>query len=208
MIPSVRGRRAPNQLAVTVMASLALCACRGDKSPTPQVTPVAPLAAAAPTGGAAQGLGEAAGSVAPSAPTDTEPPCTITTPLKPGVPGSPGHLIASPINPNGDSELSHLMRQMTADLRAARDALRGGAAPEPAWAANHRRIRCAWPTDPGVRTGHYDALAGTYLAAVRAYERDPAPARYEAVVRACATCHEHTCDGPLMVIESLHLDDR
>lgn len=31
--------------------------------------------------------------------------CTLETPLIPGVPGSPGHLLPSDRNPNGDSEL-------------------------------------------------------------------------------------------------------
>ena len=46
--------------------------------------------------------------------------CNCSTPLQPGVPGSPGHLIVSPRNPNGDSELAVPMRQFVDDLTEAR----------------------------------------------------------------------------------------
>ena len=46
--------------------------------------------------------------------------CNLETILKPGVPGSPNNLIESDINPNGDSELAHLMRKMLKDLQDIR----------------------------------------------------------------------------------------
>jgi hypothetical protein len=132
--------------------------------------------------------------------------CTLATPLIPGVPGSPGHPIASERNPNGASELASHMRRMADDLRAARAALLDGGSSAPLW-AQHRKLRCAWPTDPRDRNEAFDAMAQTYLTAVKALDAAPSsrPA-YAGVVGACRACHEQTCDGPIAVIDGLALD--
>lgn len=135
-----------------------------------------------------------------------EPPCTLETPLVPGVPGSPGHLLPSDINPNGASELAALMRTMTADLEQLRTTL--DRAPPPALHTRHRKLRCAWPTDPGERTPQFDAFAVAYLARVQALEASAAADRkaaYDAVVTACKSCHQQTCSGPIPRIEKLRL---
>jgi cytochrome c553 len=121
--------------------------------------------------------------------------CTFDTPLVKGVPGSPGHMIASERNPNGASELATLMRQMVSDLEAARADLNQ----RPALWPRHRRLRCAWPTEPSDRNKTFDALAVQYLAQLQAFdtERENPQAAYQRVVDACVACHEQSCDGPL-----------
>ena len=151
-----------------------------------------------PTGGPSARTTGAA-STSSDAPADD---CTLATPLVPGVPGSPGHWVRSAINPNGASELATLMRALADDLRAARAALVGGARPAHMW-ARHRKMRCAWPTEVGDRNPAFDAMAQTYLAAVRELESAPSPAAYDSVVKACRACHEVTCGGPLQVIDGL-----
>lgn len=136
-----------------------------------------------------------------SAPIDD---CTFETALVPGVPGSPGHLIASERNPNGASELATLMRTFVADWRAARVTLEQDAGV--AVAAKfpvHRRIRCSWPTDPGDRNPTFDSFAKNYVSAVKAFDAQPGRERYEGVLDACKACHEVSCGGPLEVIEGL-----
>jgi hypothetical protein len=136
--------------------------------------------------------------------------CTAETPLRPGIPGSPGHLLPSTVNPNGQSELAALMQSFVADLRAARAAVQAGR-PVPAMLARHRRMRCAWPTDPADRSGAYDVRAQTYLARVAELESAPAEpagdraAAYGRVVAACRACHQVMCPGPLQAIDSLQL---
>jgi cytochrome c553 len=130
--------------------------------------------------------------------------CTLETALVPGIPGSPGHFYASPRNPNGESELAHLMRDMVDDLTSAKAALKNGRRLknlEP----KHRQMRCAWPTDIRDRTSSFDALAVAYLAQVKALDEAPSPTVREInnVLAACAACHENTCPGPLAVIEAL-----
>jgi hypothetical protein len=149
----------------------------------------------------------------PAAPTtppaSAEPPaqsaCTLETALVPGVPGSPGHLIASDINPNGASELAALMRVMQHDLATARDAILSGAS-VPSMSAAHAKMRCAWPTDPSDRNASFDALAQVYVGAVQALETAPPEAQraaHDRVLDTCVACHQTTCLGPIPAIQAL-----
>lgn len=132
--------------------------------------------------------------------------CTYETPLTPGVPGSPGHLVPSDINPNGASELAVRMRGMVADWRTAREALQAGKpVPGLPLLPNHRRIRCSWPTAAEDRNPAYDGMAQAYLAQVRAFDEAPSVKTFNGALTGCAACHEATCGGPLAVIEGLRL---
>lgn len=135
-----------------------------------------------------------------------EPECSLSTPLQPGVAGSPGFLIPSDINPNGASELATLMRQMVADLESTRKRIETGAAPEPLW-TRHRKMRCAWPTDLADRSVQFDALAQTYLEQVKSLDarRPNARMAFDTVLTACRACHEASCPGPIEKIEQLRL---
>ncbi|MBL8916158.1 MAG: hypothetical protein JNM17_35990 [Archangium sp.] len=132
--------------------------------------------------------------------------CTYDTKLVAGIPGSPGHLIASERNPNGASELATLMRTFVDDWRAARVALDvdGGspAAVSPKF-PTHRKIRCSWPTDAADRNPTFDGFAKNYVRAVKAFDAQPGREKYEGVLDACKACHEVSCGGPLEVIEGL-----
>ncbi len=132
--------------------------------------------------------------------------CTLQTPLSPGVPGSPGHFIPSQLNPNGASELASLMREMKADLEAARLAIEAGAPFAPMY-ARHRKIRCAWPTALEERNPAFEASAIAYLQWVRMLDSKPADLRsaYEGVVGGCLACHANSCPGPILAIEKLRL---
>jgi len=141
-------------------------------------------------------------TVAPAVAAEVLPACDASTPLVPGVPGSPGHLLPSTVNPNGASELAALMRTMTDDWRATRDALAAGT-PVPERLPTHRRIRCSWPTTPQDRRDPFDALAQSYVSAVAAFDATPTRASYDGVLAACTACHGVSCPGPLSVIEGL-----
>lgn len=155
-----------------------------------------------------------AASASPAAPAEApapkklavaEPDCTLETPLVPGVPGSPGHLIPSERNPNGDSELAAVMRRMQKDLEAARALVEKGEVPAPMLAA-HRRIRCSWPTDLKDRDQIFDGFAITYLEKVKALDGPgDKKAAFGGVLAACKACHERACPGPIAAIEKLQL---
>ena len=128
--------------------------------------------------------------------------CTLATVLKEGVPGSPGHLIASERNPNGASELASLMRTFVDDWKAARVALEADAGVT-ARLPTHRKVRCAWPTDAADRNPVFDGYAAGYLEKVKAFDAKPSRETYEGVLDGCKACHEVSCGGPLEVIEGL-----
>lgn len=154
----------------------------------------------------------AASAVAPgqslAAATPPGEDCTLQTPLTPGVPGSPGHLIPSSRNPNGQSELAALMRRMEAALKEAGPRLQKGEHVGP-FLPQFRRIRCSWPTNPADRDAEFDALAGAYLSAVSSLDTaaDVASATraYSGVLQGCRSCHERTCGGALAAIDALRL---
>lgn len=144
----------------------------------------------------------ACANLAPQVAAPNEAACTADTVLVPGIPGSPGHLIPSSRNPNGDSELAALMRRMVVDWEEAKVALATDAGVAPRFPV-HRRIRCAWPTSASDRDAPFDAFAVAYVAQVRAFDERPSRAAYEGVLNACQACHEVTCGGPLEVIDAL-----
>ncbi|MCB9884287.1 MAG: hypothetical protein H6838_02280 [Planctomycetes bacterium] len=133
-------------------------------------------------------------------PADVE--VTLATPLVPGVPGSPGHLIKSSRNPNGDSELAYLMRLFVDDLRDARVKVDAGE-PLPKLYDRHRRMRAAWPSKADQRNERFDTMAVGYLGAVRAFEADATPANYNNIITACIACHSGACGGPIEFIDSM-----
>lgn len=128
--------------------------------------------------------------------------CTLATALVPGIPGSPGHLIRSNRNPNGDSELAVLMRDFVTDLKEGRAALEAGKTVGP-WHPRHRKMRCSWPTKPEERNERFDGLAQSYLALVKAFDAAPGKATYNGVISGCISCHAASCGGPLDFIEGM-----
>lgn len=160
--------------------------------------------AATPTQGAAK-VEKKVQKAAPKAPVPAEE-CTIKSPLKAGVPGSPGHLIASKINPNGDSELSDLMRQMLDDMRVARNGVMNGQT-DLKIPTSHKRMVCTWPTDENARNPLFAAMANKYMESVHDFNKAGKAdlKRFNAVIDSCAACHEQSCRGPLVVINPLKL---
>jgi hypothetical protein len=128
--------------------------------------------------------------------------CNLQTVLKPGIPGSPGHLIKSERNPNGDSELAVVMRLFVDGLRDARLMIEAAEPVKPLFPL-HRSMRCAWPTVPSDRDEGYDARAQSYLSVVREFDESPSKGRYNAIVSNCIACHQVSCGGVIEFIESL-----
>lgn len=180
-------------LALSILAVLAATACSKEESaaPPPGGTPVAatPAAALKPVPPGFDPL-----------PADLE--VSLATPLVPGIPGSPGHLIVSDRNPNGDSELSHLMRLFVDDLRAARTTIEAGGKP-PELYHKHRRIRAAWPSKADERNEAFDMRAQGYLAAVRAFDAAHTAETYNAIIASCIACHSVSCGGPIDFIDGM-----
>lgn len=142
------------------------------------------------------------GAGAPAAGMYDDSDCNLQTALDPDKPGAPGHLIESPRNPNGDSELAVLMRTMVEQLKENRLRLKNGESAQKMWPAHHT-MRCAWPTNPKERNQGYDGRAQSYLATVRAFDEAPSQASYNAVVNGCIACHQVNCGGVIDFLETL-----
>jgi cytochrome c553 len=149
----------------------------------------------------AQVASEAQVAATPVEPSD-DSDCNLQTVLDPNKPGSPGHLIKSTRNPNGDSELAVLMRRFVSTLQDARLVVQAGQKAEPLFPI-HRTMRCAWPTKPSDRDEGFDARAQAYLAAVRGFDAVPGKDSYNAVVSSCVSCHQVSCGGVIDFIETL-----
>lgn len=128
--------------------------------------------------------------------------CNLSTPLVPGIPGSPGHLIKSSRNPNGDSELAVLMRQFVDDLREARPLLEAGQ-PVKKLFPTYRKMRAMWLTKPEERNAKFDGLAVGYLGLVKAYDGKPGKDTYNGIIAGCISCHSQSCGGPLDFIDTM-----
>ncbi len=113
------------------------------------------------------------------------------------------------VNPNGNSELAILMRKMAAGLDSAKQDI-----------LNHREVRplpdniatilTAKKTDPNLDLTVFDPLAQKYLASVKDYYSSTAETKnhnYNSVVKACVTCHESFCGGPIKRIKKLLLPE-
>jgi len=133
--------------------------------------------------------------------------CTLETPLKPGIPGSPSNPIKSDINPNGDSELAHLMRKMLKDLQDIRPLVLSQK-PVKTSIQGHERIRCTWPSDSDIRGPLFGSLSDTYLSTLEIFGTHPIPSidSYNGVVAGCLGCHSNFCPGPIHLIQSLWIE--
>jgi|GEM_PF-1592244 len=181
-------------------ALLTTGACGGDR---------APVAKTAPAG---KGKPQTAANAAPAVKkTAAVAECTGETPLKKGVPGSPGNYIPSTINPNGHSELAWLMRKMQTELKTTREAVIAGKPVQLDF--EQHRIRCAWPSSMNDHNAAFDAMAVSYLRAVDDFNApdasSPASAkdRFNTVVERCLNCHANTCEGPMVAIRPLKISD-
>jgi hypothetical protein len=57
------------------------------------------------------------------------------------------------------------------------------------------------PTDVSMINGHFTTHAPLYLQTIAQFNKAPSAEHFNAVVSACADCHNGTCPGPLTRIE-------
>ena len=114
------------------------------------------------------------------------------------------------VNPNGDSELAVLMREMFEDGMDVKEAIEKGKLPK-----SHvevEKLLTAEATDPKqVAMPEYEAYARVYQANYQAMldaetdqQRETA---YKSLVQTCISCHEATCPGPIVRIKKMELSE-
>ncbi len=115
--------------------------------------------------------------------------------------------IIMPINPNGDSELALLMRDMFEDGMKAKEKIRKGEMPD--LILDFEKIHTAEATEPEkAASPEYKVHALSYLQAVNALknaDKNNLEKSYTNMVDACMSCHKALCPGPMVKIKKMYL---
>ncbi|MCW3083157.1 MAG: hypothetical protein JWP12_523 [Bacteroidetes bacterium] len=115
------------------------------------------------------------------------------------------------MNPNGDSELALLMRDMMHSSENMKAMIREGKLPD-TFPEAFMKIHTAKPTDSDTKKASFDAFADNYLNNLHALYNSPKDKHeltqnYNAVVNACVSCHTEHCPGPLKAINKLRITE-
>lgn len=107
--------------------------------------------------------------------------------------------------PNGQSELAALMREMQRDMNKELKVLDQpyARAEMPGF---YDKLKTAVPTEANMKKDDYDAKADLFLESVNAYYSAAQGTRtdnYNAIINACKGCHLTHCPGPLKVINKM-----
>lgn len=110
-------------------------------------------------------------------------------------------------NPNGDSELAILMREMVSLTDSVKQdlLLRREIRPMPGILNS---LISAQKTDSSIDTAIYNFLAENYLARAKEFysaSEESKVENYNLMVGACVTCHQNFCAGPIKRINKLLL---
>jgi hypothetical protein len=113
------------------------------------------------------------------------------------------------INPNGDSELALLMRQMFEEGMVTKQQIIDGEIPD--LKVSYQHIHTAQPTEEGkTSTTEYMLFAKAYEASVErlmAAAPDERVEAYQNMVNTCMNCHETVCPGPMVKIKKMYLSE-
>lgn len=106
------------------------------------------------------------------------------------------------------SELALLMRDMVAHVDSSKARMERSAMPLP-YPEQFEKIFTATPTDGKLPIDKFSftAFADSYLERVRAFHGSPDEDRrmtFNAMVDACAACHQSACPGPLVKIRKMY----
>src|SRR5688572_1172424 len=114
------------------------------------------------------------------------------------------------INPNGDSELALLMREMHDDGMKTKQQLLEGKTPQVK--VKYEKLTSAKATEPEkVASPEYAAYATIYETAVKNFLEDRGNTQvetYTTMVDACMNCHQQICPGPMVKIKRMYLSEK
>lgn len=112
-----------------------------------------------------------------------------------------------PLNPNGDSELAILMREMAKWTEEAKPFAQKNELP-PAFPDHFGKIMTAKSTDSTMDRITFSTYANSWLMAYdhfRHSDESDRKEKFNAIVNACAGCHDQFCPGPLKRIGKMHV---
>ena len=114
---------------------------------------------------------------------------------------------AKPLNPNGDSELAVLMRDMNKSTASFKELIKEGKLPEK-FPEEFLKIHTAKHTDETTKTPVFDGFANNYINQLNKLYGSPKEEltnNYNAFVQACVDCHHAFCPGPIKTINKLKI---
>ncbi|NNF34955.1 MAG: hypothetical protein HKN68_12655 [Saprospiraceae bacterium] len=113
------------------------------------------------------------------------------------------------LNPNGDSELALLMREMEANALDMKKFIETGRVPASDY--DHSTLFTAIPTEEGkTDLPEYKTMAQSYLDAMKSLQsanQNTAAGAYKDMVDMCLSCHKSMCPGPVVRIEKLYVGE-
>lgn len=115
---------------------------------------------------------------------------------------------AKPLNPNGDSELALLMREMMKSSESLKDAINKGNLPKE-FPEAFLKIHSAKPTDSETKKESFNVFADNYIDNLKILygsNKSNIIQNYNAVVSACISCHTEHCPGPIKAIVKLKME--
>ena len=112
----------------------------------------------------------------------------------------------SAINPNGDSELALLMRQLYIDADSIKQLIinkEGTVSDE--FISEIERAHSAIPTDPNVKTPEFKAFNELLINQAKALQESTKDRveGFNQLVNRCLDCHQSFCPGPMVKIKKL-----
>lgn len=109
-----------------------------------------------------------------------------------------------PLNPNGDSELAILMREMASWMDSCRVAIVDKKLP-PSTPESFKMLKTAKRTDPNIDESIYQSMAHLFDTKVADFESNSDSTKFNQVVDACVSCHKNFCQGPLVRINKMYV---
>ncbi len=110
-----------------------------------------------------------------------------------------------PLNPNGDSELALLMRDMFEESDSLKRLVMDGK--QLSGLKKYQDIHSAIPTDPNVQGPVFEAFAEAYINSIEALEVSDSASvfNFNHMVDQCMNCHTEFCPGPRKRIKKLYI---
>ncbi|MCF8465444.1 MAG: hypothetical protein K9G41_11415 [Flavobacteriales bacterium] len=110
-----------------------------------------------------------------------------------------------PVNPNGDSELALLMRDMFEESDSLKQLIIEGRLLT--GLKKYEDIHSAIPTDPTVKGPVFEAFAEAYINSLKELESSDSSSvfKFNTMVDQCMNCHAEFCPGPKKRIKKLYI---
>ena len=106
------------------------------------------------------------------------------------------------LDPNPTSEMAQQMREMTKELEAIKIKLEKNEALGENL-LNFELIHHQQVTDSSFNKPHIEPMSIAYDYAVGEFNKDPSIKNYSSIINNCSSCHQLSCQGPLVKINKL-----